>query len=91
MNDPFQKNSSNKDSTSFAQTVLFSQKTGPRPSVHVLLEDLESSDMPGLFLCGPEAMTDELEDAAKRMEFIRGSRNHDGRPRISIYAEKFLM
>jgi hypothetical protein len=55
-----------------------------RPHVHNLLEETEGWDYPGVFCCGPSALTQEIYDEVHRRSQMEQSC-------ITVYDEAFLM
>jgi ferredoxin-NADP reductase len=68
--------------------VTYEEKVG-RPTVHALLECLDGVRCPGLFVCGPKQLTQDLRDAADERCQIRIRHSIRGTPRIAIYEEMF--
>lgn len=70
--------------------VTYEEKTG-RPSVHDLLKGVEEAKCPGLFMCGPTQLMDDLKEAAEERCMIRIRQCIQGTPHIAIYEETFEM
>jgi ferredoxin-NADP reductase len=68
--------------------VTYEEKGG-RPTVHALLESLDGVRCPGLFVCGPKKLMQELRDAVDERCQIRIRHGISGTPHIAMYEESF--
>lgn len=80
-----------KQKKSQQTTVSYEQRDGPRPTVHSLLKHLDSVRCPGLFMCGPVSLMDNLRSAAQDRCSIRRCQCIAGDPNIAVYEEHFEM
>lgn len=71
--------------------VTLEQKEGPRPTVHGLLKALDSARCPGLFMCGPVSLMNDLRSAAVERCSVRRCQCIAGEPNIALYEEQFEM
>lgn len=71
--------------------VTLEQREGPRPTVHSLLKALDSTRCPGLFMCGPVSLMNDLRSAAVERCSIRRCQCIPGEPNIALYEEHFEM
>lgn len=72
-------------------TITYEEREGPRPTVHTLLKYLDSVRCPGLFMCGPTGLMQNLRDAAIERCSIRQCQCIAGEPNIAVYEELFEM
>jgi predicted ferric reductase len=72
-------------------TVTYEEREGPRPTVHTLLKQLDSARCPGLMMCGPTSLMDDLRVAAVEKCSIRRCQCIAGEPNIAVYEELFEM
>jgi predicted ferric reductase len=80
--------SDNVESDNNLTAVTYEETVG-RPTVHQLLKSLEGATCPGLFVCGPKPLMQELRDAADEQYQIRIRHCRSGTPQIAIYEEIF--
>lgn len=80
-----------QQSNSISNTVSYEEHEGPRPTVHALLKQLDTARCPGLFMCGPNSLIEELKDAAAERCSIRRCQCISDEPNIAIYEELFEM
>ena len=76
---------------SISSTVTYDEKEGPRPTAHTFLKHLNSVRCPGLLMCGPVSLMDDLRDAAVERCSIRQCQCIPGDPNIAVYEEQFEM
>jgi predicted ferric reductase len=70
--------------------VTYEESVG-RPTVHQLLKSLDDARCPGLFVCGPKSLTQDLRDAAEEHCQIRIRHCRSGTFQIAIYEETFQL
>jgi hypothetical protein len=66
-------------------------KEGPRPTVHALLQALDSARCAGLFMCGPVSLMNDMRSAAVERCSLRRCQCIAGEPNIALYDEQFAM
>lgn len=80
-------NESNKDISQFS----FEEKQG-RPSVHEMLNFVDSGKLPGLFTCGPLGLMQDIREHTEERRMIRLRQCiPEVSPRIALYEEAFNM
>jgi hypothetical protein len=63
--------------TDASNVVMHQELVGHRPSMRQLLKPLLQAQCPGLFLCGPRSLTEDVQKAAADCTSIRASYNID--------------
>jgi predicted ferric reductase len=78
------------DEESPNEITLHTMNTG-RPDIRVFLDDLDGSRHPGVFACGPPALTKEIKDIAEEKSCLRAEYEDGQSPFVTIYDEVFVM
>jgi predicted ferric reductase len=66
-------------------------KTDGRPTVGELLDSVDAAQYPGIFCCGPTALSQEIHRAAEERCVLRAQQRDPGSSFIAVYDEAFLM
>jgi predicted ferric reductase len=65
------------------------KETEGRPSVHELLSALDGAHSPGLFVCGPTSLMQDIRKATQERCLLRIRHCTRGSPHIALYEEAF--
>jgi ferredoxin-NADP reductase len=71
-----------------ASSAQLEEREG-RPTVHQLLNSLDDAHYPGIFVCGPRSLLNDIRAATRERCLLRCQQRASGEPQIALYEETF--